>query len=146
MNSYLDFVENLYSPISVETFKEMMESLPEKDIDFDNIEFFEGWDDPQDIDRIVSDILDYLISEKWEGPYTENVNFANKTFSLEYVPTVKVLKEIKEYFPKWKITNEQTITDTIEASEEKRNTLIKRITEFLDDASIATLSKIETLL
>lgn len=146
MNSYLNFVKNLYCPISEKTFKEIMESLPERDIDFDNIEFFGGWDNPQDIDIVVSDILDYLIAEKWEGPCIGDVYFENKIFSLENVPSVKVLKEITEYFSKWEIANEQNIVDTIEAYEEKRNTLIKRITESLDDASIATLSKIETLL
>lgn len=146
MNSYLNFIKNLYCPISEEAFKEMMESLPEKDIDFDNIEFFGGWDQPHDIDTVVGDILDYLIAEKWEESCTEEVDFVNKTFSLEYVPTVKVLKEIKEYFPKWKITNEQKIVDALESYKDKKDTLIKRITELLNDASISTLSKIETLL
>ena len=112
MTKYQQFLESI-GIIPEDLFNEIIDSLPE--VDIDSIDFdLNGADS---LDDIAEQIVSYILQD-WEYVYAEELDFENKTFSLEDVQSLKDLEEIKETFSKWTITD---YDDLVEQFEEEEN-------------------------
>ena len=136
MTKYQQFLESI-GVIPEDLFNEVIDSLPETDIDLIDFEL----DEADSLNAIANQIITYVLQD-WDYVYVENLDFENKTFSLEDVQSLNDLKEIKETFSKWTITNYDDIVKqlTEEDNEDKEfesllniiryNADIKQLREF----------------
>ena len=69
------------------------------------------------LDDVAEQIISYILQD-WEYVYVEELDFENKTLTLEDVQSLKDLEEIKETFSKWTITN---YDDLVEQFKEEEN-------------------------
>lgn len=113
MTKYQQFLESI-GVISEDLFNEIIDSLPE--VDIDSIDF-ELNDELDSLDEIARHIISYIL-QNWDYVYVDELDFERKTFVLEDVQSLDDLKEIKETFSKWTITN---YDDLVEQFKEEEN-------------------------
>lgn len=111
MTKYQQFLENI-GVISEDLFNEIIDSLPEIDIDLVSFD----WDNPWSLDDIATQIITHILQD-WDCVYVGDLDFENKTFELEDVQSLDDLKEIKETFSKWTITNYDDIVEQLKEEE-----------------------------
>lgn len=113
MTKYQQFLESI-GVIPEDSFNEVINSLPEVDIDLIDFEL----DEADSLDNIAEQIITYILQD-WAFVYIENVDFENKTFSLEDVDSLEDLEEIKNTFTKWTITNYDDIVEQLKEEEKE---------------------------
>ena len=113
MTKYQQFLESI-GVIPEDLFNEVINSLPEVDIDLIDFEL----DEADSLDNIAEQIITYILQD-WAFVYIENVDFENKTFSLEDVDSLEDLEEIKNTFTKWTITNYDDIVEQLKEEEKE---------------------------
>ena len=126
MTKYQQFLESI-GVIPEDSFNEVINSLPEVDIDLIDFEL----DEADSLDNIAEQIITYILQD-WAFVYIENVDFENKTFSLEDVDSLEDLEEIKNTFTKWTITNYDDIVEQLK-EEEKESEEDKEFKSFLNE-------------
>ena len=137
---YQQFLENV-DVISEEKFNEIINSLPE--INIENINFSYLNPDFNDEDEIACIIIDSVL-ECFNYVYVENVNFSNKTFSLDDVESLEDLEEIKNIFSNWTIDNYDELLKELEEeenSDEENSEREKLIFSIANKATIDQLRK-----
>lgn len=102
--------------ISEEEFNEVIKSLPEFEINYDEVNFNECLQDKTDL---AFDLINYIISSKWKSVYVDDCNFENRTINLYDVESSKNLKEIKEFFSNWTIDKYEEYLKELEDSEKE---------------------------
>jgi len=112
MTKYQQFLESI-GVVSEDLFNEIIDNLPEVDIDLIEFEL----DEADSLDEIARQIISYILQD-WEYVYVDDLDFENKTFSLEDVQSLKDLEEIKDTFSKWTITD---YDDFVKQFEEEEN-------------------------
>ena len=113
MTKYQQFLESI-GVIPEDLFNEVINSLPEVDIDLIDFEL----DEADSLDDIAEQIITHILQD-WAFVYVENVDFENKTFSLEDVDSLEDLEEIKNTFTKWTITNYDDIVEQLKEEEKE---------------------------
>ena len=108
MTKYQQFLESI-GIIPEDLFNEVIDSLPEVDIDLIDFELNEA----DSLDNIAEQIITYILQD-WDYVYVDSLDFENKTFSLEDVQSLNDLNEIKEVFSKWTISNYDDIVEQLE--------------------------------
>jgi hypothetical protein len=137
---YQQFLENV-DVISEEKFNEIIDSLPE--INIENINFSYLNPDFNDEDEIACIIIDSIL-ECFNYVYVEDVSFSNKTFSLEDVESLEDLEEIKNIFSNWTIDNYDELLEELEEEEKsnKENSEREKLILFItNNATIDQLRK-----
>lgn len=99
MTKYQEFLDEL-GVISEDKFNEILDSMPKDKID--NISFTRLYYDDS-CDCVSQYIIDEILDD-WHCS-SDNVDFENKSFELEYINSLEDLEEIKKTFSKWTITN-----------------------------------------
>lgn len=112
MTKYQQFLEKI-GIISEDLFNEVIDSLPEVDIDLVD---FELNDELDSLDEIARYIISYIL-HNWDCVYVDELDFERKKFVLEDVQSLDDLKEIKETFSKWTITNYDNLVEQIKEEE-----------------------------
>lgn len=113
MTKYQQFLESI-GVISEDLFNKVIDSLPEIDIDLVNFELDES-DSPNDI---AIQIISYILQD-WDYAYVDDLDFEDKTFSLDDVDSLEDLEEIKNKFTKWTITNYDDIVEQLKEEEKE---------------------------
>lgn len=113
MTKYQQFLESI-GVISEDLFNKVIDSLPEIDIDLVNFELDEA-DSPNDI---AIQIISYILQD-WDYAYVDDLDFEDKTFSLDDVDSLEDLEEIKNKFTKWTITNYDDIVEQLKEEEKE---------------------------
>ena len=113
MTKYQQFLESI-GVITEDLFNEVIDSLPEIDIDLVNFEL----DEADSLNDIATHIISYILQD-WDYAYVDELDFENKTFSLDDVYSLKDLEEIKNTFTKWTITNYNDIVKQLEEEEKE---------------------------
>lgn len=142
MITYSEFLEQI-DIISEEDFNEIIESLP--DCDINDVEFDSyNCNDERDIaDAVINGILN-----NWNLTWTDSINVDNRSFEVYDVECLSDLEEIKETFSGWTISNyEEMKNDLLE--EEKSNETDKERREkeslfnsIIDEISLDDLKKL----
>lgn len=143
-SKYEQFLDNC-NIIPECNFNEIIESLPEVDLDkvyFDSLCYLDVEDD------IARVIIDAILSD-WQYAYCEIADFENKTFTISDIESLEDLEEIKDYFcknSKWNIENYEDLRDELEEQEEinKQNIAKERFLDII--SSNATLSDLEKII
>lgn len=107
MITYKEFIEQA-NILSEEGFNEVIATLPETDTDFSYADFSDT--------STKNDLATILLSEilaKWNYVYPDEVNFDKLSMYLEDVNNLEDLKEIKETFSKWTISNYGELVDIL---------------------------------
>ena len=114
MITYKEFLEKI-NIISEEDFNEIIESLPDRDIN--DIEFdLYNCDNKQDIAYIlINGILN-----NWNLAWTDITDVDDHSFEVHDVECLSDLEEIKETFSKWTISNYEEIKNGL-LEKEKSN-------------------------
>ena len=112
MTKYQQFLESI-GVIPEDLFNEVIDSLPEIDIDSVNFEL----DEISSLNDVALQIIRYILQD-WDYVYVEDLDFENKTLLLDDVNSLEDLEEIKNTFTKWTITNYNDIVKQLE--EEKK--------------------------
>ena len=113
MTKYQQFLESI-CVIPEDSFNEVINSLPEVDIDLIDFEL----DEADSLDNIAEQIITYILQD-WAFVYIENVDFENKKFSLEDVDSLEELEEIKNTFTKCNITHKEDIVKQLKNEEKE---------------------------
>lgn len=139
---YKEYLEAL-GIISEKEFNEVIESLPEFKINYDEVNFNECLQDKTDL---AFDLINYIISSKWKSVYLDDCNFENRTINLYDVESSKDLKEIKEFFSNWTIDKYEEYLKELEDSEKEEATLneCKKLQELISD-KVYNLNNIDKL-
>ena len=117
MTKYEQFLDSNHI-ISEKDFNEVLDSLPE--IDIESIEWDEDMRD-YDQDLLSRTIIDNLIAEI-DYVYVDDISFSDKAITLGDVDNLEDLNEIKELLPKWTIENyDEIIEDIKERSKEEKD-------------------------
>ena len=119
MTKYQEFL-NSAEIISEELFNNIINSLPECDITDVTFDAY----NLDSLDEISRCIIDSILN-RWDYVYVDDLDFENKTFSLNDVESLEDLEEIKNFFSKWTITNYDELKETIIESEEESKKLDK---------------------
>ena len=96
--------------ISEGDFIEVMEWLPDVDIDFGRVDWC---DYTQNHETLAHDIINEILY-RWDYAYAEDVNWENKTIEIGDVRSVEDLNELKETFSKWTISNYDDLKQELE--------------------------------
>ena len=127
MTKYEKFLDKA-GVISEESFNEIIDSLPDFDIDdadFSNLYDFSSKNE------ILESIFSVILNQ-WNYVYVDNLDFDSKTVELDDVETIEDLEEIKNTLSKWTISNYEDLKESIneenEENEEK-SLLISLITD-----------------
>ena len=115
MTKYQQFLESI-GVIPEDLFNEVIDSLPEIDINLIDFEL----DSADSSDDIAEQIITYIL-QNWDWVYIGDLDFKNKTFSLEDVKSLNDLNEIKETFSKWTITNYDDLVKQLEEDKDKED-------------------------
>lgn len=113
MTKYQQFLDSL-DIIQEDLFNEIIENLPEVDIDLIRFDI----DDSYSVDGISMQIITYIL-ENWSYVYVEDVDFENKTFKLYDCTSLEDLEEIKNTFSNWTIINYDDIVEELKAEIEE---------------------------
>lgn len=135
MTKYQQFLESI-GVIPEDLFNEVIDSLPETDIDSIDFEL----DEADSLNAIAHQIITYILQD-WDYVYIENLDFENKTFSLEDVQSLNDLKEIKETFSKWTITNCDDIVKQLTEEDNEDKEFESLINKIRFNATIEQLRK-----
>ena len=135
MTKYQQFLESI-GIIPEDLFNEIIDSLPEVDIDLIDFEL----DGADSLDDIAEQIISYILQD-WEYVYVEELDFENKTLTLEDVQSLKDLEEIKETFSKWTITNYDDLVEQFEEENEDDKEFESLINKIRFNATIEQLRK-----
>jgi len=125
-------------------FNEIIESLPE--VDLDKV-YFDSLYDLDVEDDIAKVIIDAILSN-WRYAYCETADFENKTFEISDIESLEDLEEIKDYFcknSKWNIENYEDLREELEQEDKinKQNITKERFLDII--SSNATLSDLEKI-
>jgi hypothetical protein len=136
MTKYQQFLESI-GIIPEDLFNEIIDSLPE--VDIDSIDFdLNGADS---LDDVAEQIISYILQD-WEYVYVEELDFENKTLTLYDVESLKDLEEIKETFSKWTITNYDDLVEQLKEEENEDNKEFESlINKIRSNATIEQLRK-----
>ena len=141
MNSkYEQFLENC-NIISEDKFIEIVESLPEVDLDkadFESLYYLDVEDD------IAKAIIDVIVAD-WQYAYCEIADFENKTFELSDIESLEDLEEIKDYFSKysdWTIENYDDLKEELEQESKQTDNKEKLLYMISSNATLSDLEKI----
>lgn len=135
MTKYQQFLESI-GIIPEDLFNEIINSLPEVDIDLIDFEL----DGADSLDDIAEQIISYILQD-WDYVYVEELDFENKTLTLEDVQSLKDLEEIKETFSKWTITNYDDLVEQFEEESEDDKEFESLINKIRFNATIEQLRK-----
>lgn len=113
MTKYQQFLKRI-GVISEDLFNEVIDSLPEIDIDLVNFEL----DEADSLNDIAIQIISYILQD-WDYVYVDDLDFEYKTFSLDDVDSLEDLEEIKNKFTKWTITNYDDIVEQLKEEEKE---------------------------
>lgn len=145
MNSkYEQFLESC-NIISEDKFIEIIESLPEVDLDKADFESLYYLDIEDDIAKAIIDV----IVEDWQYAYCEAANFKNRTFELSDIESLEDLEEIKDYFcenSEWHIENYEDLKEELEQENKisEQNINKQKLLDII--SSNATLSDLEKII
>lgn len=141
MNSkYEQFLENC-NIISEDKFIEVVESLPEADLDkadFESLYYLDVEDD------IAKAIIDVIVAD-WQYAYCEIADFENKTFELSDIESLEDLEEIRDYFSKysdWIIENYDDLKEELEQENKQTDNKEKLLYIISSNATLSDLEKI----
>ncbi|MEE3343912.1 MAG: hypothetical protein VZS44_07480 [Bacilli bacterium] len=141
MNSkYEQFLENC-NIISEDKFIEIVESLPEVDLDkadFESLYYLDVEDD------IAKAIIDVIVAD-WQYAYCEIADFENKTFELSDIESLEDLEEIRDYFSKysdWTIENYDDLKEELEQENKQTDNKEKLLYMISSNATLSDLEKI----
>ena len=141
MNSkYEQFLENC-NIISEDKFIEIVESLPEVDLDkadFESLYYLDVEDD------IAKAIIDVIVAD-WQYAYCEIADFENKTFELSDIESLEDLEEIRDYFSKysdWTIENYDDLKEELEKENKQTDDKEKLLYMISSNATLSDLEKI----
>lgn len=141
MNSkYEQFLENC-NIISEDKFIEIVESLPEVDLDkadFESLYYLDVEDD------IAKAIIDVIVAD-WQYAYCEIADFENKTFELSDIESLEDLEEIRDYFSKysdWTIENYDDLKEELEQESKQTDNKEKLLYMISSNATLSDLEKI----
>ena len=141
MNSkYEQFLENC-NIISEDKFIEIVESLPEVDLDkadFESLYYLDVEDD------IAKAIIDVIVAD-WQYAYCEVADFENKTFELSDIESLEDLEEIRDYFSKysdWTIENYDDLKEELEQENKQTDNKEKLLYIISSNATLSDLEKI----
>lgn len=141
MNSkYEQFLENC-NIISEDKFIEIVESLPEVDLDkadFESLYYLDVEDD------IAKAIIDVIVAD-WQYAYCEIADFENKTFELSDIESLEDLEEIRDYFSKysdWSIENYDDLKEELEQENKQTDNKEKLLYMISSNATLSDLEKI----
>lgn len=141
MNSkYEQFLENC-NIISEDKFIEIVESLPEVDLDkadFESLYYLDVEDD------IAKAIIDVIVAD-WQYAYCEIADFENKTFELSDIESLEDLEEIRDYFSKysdWTIENYDDLKEELEQENKQTDNKEKLLYIISSNATLSDLEKI----
>ena len=141
MNSkYEQFLENC-NIISEDKFLEIVESLPEVDLDkadFESLYYLDVEDD------IAKAIIDVIVTD-WQYAYCEIADFENKTFELSDIESLEDLEEIRDYFSKysdWTIENYNDLKEELEQENKQTDNKEKLLYMISSNATLSDLEKI----
>ena len=141
MNSkYEQFLENC-NIISEDKFIEIVESLPEVDLDkadFESLYYLDVEDD------IAKAIIDVIVAD-WQYAYCEIADFENKTFELSDIESLEDLEEIRDYFSKysdWSIENYDDLKEELEQESKQTDNKEKLLYMISSNATLSDLEKI----
>lgn len=122
-------------------FNEIIESLPE--VDLDKV-YFDSLYDLDVEDDIAKVIIDAILSN-WQYAYCETADFENRTFELSDIESLEDLEEIKDYFcenSEWHIENYEDLKEELE--QENKNINKQKLLDII--SSNATLSDLEKII
>ena len=130
--------------ISEEEFLEAMEWLPDVDIDLNKVD----WCDYMvTIEDLCHDIINEILT-KWDYAFVDEVDWNSKSLVIGDIKCIEDLKEIKELFSKWDITNyddleEQLLEKQKENQERiiqsKKDSLLNKLGSLIDIDEIQSL-------
>ena len=123
MTKYQEFLKAI-NVISEESFNEVINSLPE--VEIESIDF--EYDDTQD--DIARQIINYLLS-KFDYVYVDDIDFAEKTVDIDDVDSLDDLKEIVSMFPKWTIANYDELLEDMQERDQE-----SEVTSLLDEIKL----------
>ena len=135
MTKYQQFLESI-GIIPEDLFNEIIDSLPEVDVDLIDFDL-NGADS---LDDVAEQIISYILQD-WEYVYVEELDFENKTLTLDDVESLKDLEEIKETFSKWTITNYDDLVEQFEEENEDDKEFESLINKIRFNATIEQLRK-----
>ena len=142
MITYKEFLEEV-NIISEEDFNEIVESLP--DCDINDVEFdSNNCNDKQDIaDAVINGILN-----NWNLAWTDSIDVDNRSFEVYDVECLSELEEMKETFSRWTISNYEEMKNNL-LEEEKSDEMYKERREkeglfnsIIDEISLDDLKKL----
>ena len=137
--TYDEFIKSC-GVISENDFNELIKSLPDVDINFNNI----IWNDPYDITVVITDIVSEILL-RWNFCWVDDFNIENKSIELSDVDSIKDLKEIEElFYPNWKISNYEELMENCKENQEINlyNSKLKIIKNVIDNISLEEIKEI----
>ena len=136
MTKYEQFLDKA-GVISEESFDEIIDSLPDFDIDdadFSNLYDFSSKNE------ILESIFSVILNQ-WNYVYVDNLDFDSKTIELDDVETIEDLEEIKNTLSKWTISNYEDLKKSIN-EENKENDEKSLLISLIMDLDINKLKEI----
>ena len=136
MTKYEKFLDKA-GVISKESFNEIINSLPDFDIDdadFSNLYDFSSKNE------ILESIFSVILNQ-WNYVYVDNLDFDSKTVELDDVETIEDLEEIKNTLSKWTISNYEDLKKSIN-EENKENDEKSLLISLIMDLDINKLKEI----
>jgi len=136
MTKYEKFLDKA-GVISEESFNEIINSLPDFDIDdadFSNLYDFSSKNE------ILESIFSVILNQ-WNYVYVDNLDFDSKTVELDDVETIEDLEEIKNALSKWTISNYEDLKESIN-EENKENDEKSLLISLIMDLDINKLKEI----
>ena len=142
MTNYEYFLKNC-NVITEELFNEVVDSLPECDIQSVNF-VYDLYDNLDSQDLISEVIINYIIKD-YDYVFSEDVCFEDKKFTLSDCESLNDLEAIKELFETkgWKIANYEDIKEDIIKMKEEEDSEIKKRSLFNSIISDVTLEELK---
>ena len=142
MITYQEFLENI-GIISEDDFNEVVESLPDTDIDLVSFDQYE------DQDSLACSILGSFLINNYNSVYLYGIDFYRKELTLEDVNSLEDLEELKETLTGWTITNYDALKKILEERERENEKyrLINKKHKLLNSlAESLTLEQIQEII
>ena len=143
MITYSEFLEEI-GIIDEYDFNEIIESLPECDINDVDFDIYNCCNKQDIADIVISGIL----NNSWDTVWADSIDSDNYSFEVCDVEYLSDLEEIKETFSKWTISNYEEIKNDL-LKEERSNEMYKEREEkvglfnsIIDKISLDDLKKL----
>ena len=143
MITYSEFLEKI-GIIDEYDFDEIVESLPECDINDVDFDIYSCCD-KQDI---ANPVINGILNNNWNLVWADNIDADNYSFEVNDVECLSDLEEIKETFSKWTISNYEEMKNDL-LKEEKSDKMYKERKEkeglfnsIIDKISLDDLKKL----